>query len=83
MRALIDAPDSFAATTDVERARPDEEWKARATPEPSSMTFLAIQQDEVQGMVGVQRDEQGGNWPLSLACGSIQGTEAAAASAEH
>jgi ribosomal protein S18 acetylase RimI-like enzyme len=59
VRALTDAPDAFAATIDEERSRPDEEWKARATPGPDSTTFLAIQHDEVRGMVGVQRDEQG------------------------
>src|SRR5688572_22337150 len=53
VRALAESPDAFATSIDEERSRPDEEWEARASPGPSSSTFLAIQHGEAVGMVGV------------------------------
>jgi RimJ/RimL family protein N-acetyltransferase len=52
LRALADAPTVFAARLEDERDRPAAVWRERLA-SPSAATFLASDEDDVVGIVGV------------------------------
>lgn len=58
LAALSDSPDAFAATVREEASLPDAEWKSWAAPEGSATAFLAEDEGQVCGIVGVLRDER-------------------------
>jgi GNAT superfamily N-acetyltransferase len=56
LRALADAPDAFSTTLEQDRARPDEDWRARLSTDRTA-TFLATTADGDVGMaVGAPYD---------------------------
>jgi GNAT superfamily N-acetyltransferase len=49
LRALVDAPEAFAATYDEDAERPDSEWE-RLTTDPEVAVFAAVDADGWAGM---------------------------------